>query len=105
MRPIIICHMATSIDGRLHHSRFTPAAQGICAAVLRGHYEQVADRLGADGWIVGRKTMSEISKAPAREIAEVSTTAREPHLADRKGRSLAVAIDPSGRIPWASPPP
>ncbi|XFF02246.1 RibD family protein (plasmid) [Bradyrhizobium guangxiense] len=97
MRPAIICHMATAIDGRLHPSRFTPAAEGISAAVLRGHYEQVADRLGADGWIVGRKTMSEISKASARRIAEVSTTVREPHVGDRKGRSLAVAIDRSGR--------
>lgn len=98
MRPFIICHMATSIDGRLHPSRFTPAADGISAAVLRGHYEQVGDRFVADGWIVGRKTMSEMSKAPARAIAVARPISREPHIGDRKGRSLAVAIDPSGRV-------
>jgi 5-amino-6-(5-phosphoribosylamino)uracil reductase len=56
MRPFIICHMATSIDGRLHPSRFTSTAAGVSAEALRGHYEQVAVRFGAEGWIVGRKT-------------------------------------------------
>jgi len=35
MRPHIICHMGTSIDGRLHPSRFTQAAAGISRDVLR----------------------------------------------------------------------
>jgi riboflavin biosynthesis pyrimidine reductase len=55
MRPYIICHMGTSIDGRLHPSRFTRAAAGISADVLRSHYERVHDNFGSDGWIVGRK--------------------------------------------------
>jgi 5-amino-6-(5-phosphoribosylamino)uracil reductase len=39
MRPYIICHMVTSIEGRLHPSRFTVPAAGIPAEVLRGHYK------------------------------------------------------------------
>ncbi len=49
MRPFIICHMGTSIDGRLHPSRFTAAPEGVSADVLSGHYEEVAGRFGADG--------------------------------------------------------
>ena len=70
MRPYIICHMGTSIDGRLHPSRFTSAAAGISRDVLRGHYERIHESFEADGWIVGRKTMSE----------------------------MAIGIDPSGRF-------
>src|SRR5262245_25267384 len=98
MRPYIICHMGTSIDGRLHPSRFTSPAPGIPADVLRKHYERVHERFDADGWIVGRKTMSELSKGPARQIANVSKLPRETHVGHRNGRKLAIGIDPSGRV-------
>jgi riboflavin biosynthesis pyrimidine reductase len=98
MRPRIICHMGTSIDGRLHPSKFTPPAAGIAADVLRAHYEEVAARFEADGWIVGRRTMAEMAKGTEHAIADAPASPREPHLANRGGRSLAVAIDPSGRV-------
>jgi riboflavin biosynthesis pyrimidine reductase len=98
MRPYIICHMGTSIDGRLHPSRFTRAAAGISWDVLRGHYERVHEGFEADGWIVGRKTMSEMAKGTERSIAEAPKVPREAHVAERRGRKLAVAIDPSGRV-------
>jgi riboflavin biosynthesis pyrimidine reductase len=98
MRPYIICHMGTSIDGRLHPSRFTSAAAGVSPAVLRGHYEKVHDSFEADGWLVGRKTMSEMAKGSERTVANAPKVPREPHVANRNGRKLAVTIDPSGRV-------
>jgi riboflavin biosynthesis pyrimidine reductase len=98
MRPYIICHMGTSIDGRLHPSRFTAPAEGISREVLRGHYERLHDQFGADGWIVGRRTMSEMAKGTERPLNDVPKVAREPHMAARNGRRLAIAIDPSGRV-------
>ena len=98
MRPTIICHMSTSIDGRLHPSRFTSPAQGISRDILRGHYERVHDRFGADGWIVGRMTMSEMAKGAERPVRDAPKVAREAHIAARDGRKLAIGIDPSGRV-------
>ena len=98
MRPHIICHMGTSIDGRLHPSRFTKAASGIPAEVLRSHYERIHDGFDADGWIIGRVTMNEMAKGTARHIANPPRLPREPHLANRGGRKLAIGIDPSGRV-------
>lgn len=97
MRPYVICHMSTSIDGRLHPSRFTKAAAGISRDVLRGHYERVHESFEADGWIVGRRTMCEMAKGTERNLAEAPKLPREAHVAERQGRKLAVAIDPSGR--------
>ena len=77
MRPHIICHMGTSIDGRLHPSRFTRPASDVSRDVLRGHYEKVHDRFEADGWIVGRKTMSEMAKGAERHIAGAQKLPRE----------------------------
>jgi 5-amino-6-(5-phosphoribosylamino)uracil reductase len=98
MRPYIICHMGTSIDGRLHPSRFTRPAAGVSAEALRRHYEAVHDRLEAEGWIVGRVTMAEMAKGRERPVAAASPIARELYLGQRNGRNLAVAIDPFGRI-------
>lgn len=97
MRPYIICHMTTSIDGRLHPSRFTVPAEGIARETLRGHYAKVYESFGADGWIVGRKTMNEMAKGHERPIANAPKVPRTPHLANRNGRKLAIGIDPSGR--------
>jgi riboflavin biosynthesis pyrimidine reductase len=98
MRPKIICHMVTSIDGRLHPSRFTPPASGIDAAVLRRHYDGVADSFKAEGWMVGRTTMQEIAKGAARPVAATGSLPRETYGADRRERNLAVAIDPHGKV-------
>jgi 5-amino-6-(5-phosphoribosylamino)uracil reductase len=98
MRPYIICHMVTSLDGRLHPSRFTAPAAGIPAEVLRGHYERVTGGFEAEGWIVGRRTMAEMAKGTERIVADARPVAREPYLANRSGRDLAIAIDPSGRV-------
>ncbi|MEJ0076163.1 MAG: dihydrofolate reductase family protein [Alphaproteobacteria bacterium] len=97
MRPHIICHMTTSIDGRLHPSRFTVPAEGIARETLRGHYAKVYESFAADGWIVGRRTMSEMAKGSERPIASAPKVPRKPHLANRNGRKLAIGIDPSGR--------
>jgi riboflavin biosynthesis pyrimidine reductase len=98
MRPYIICHMGTSIDGRLHPSRFTSPAKGISRGVLRGHYERVHDQFRADGWIVGRRTMSEMAKGAERTHADAPKVARKSHIAARSGRKLAIGIDASGRV-------
>jgi riboflavin biosynthesis pyrimidine reductase len=96
MRPYIICHMGTSIDGRLHPSRFTAPVAGT-ADVLRSHYEKIHDQFDADGWIVGRVTLSEMAKGKERPMSNVQKVAREPHIGARGGRKLAIGIDPSGR--------
>lgn len=98
MRPYIICHMGTSIDGRLHPSRFTSPAEGTSRDVLRGHYERVHEQFGADGWIVGRRTMSEMAKGAERPLKDAPKIQRETHIASRDGRKLAIGIDPSGRV-------
>lgn len=98
MRPKIICHMVSSIDGRLLADRWTAPAAGNDAGIVRHHYEEVASRLDAEGWIVGRKTMDEIVEGRARPVKAVGNNLRATHLAKRDGRDIAVAIDPHGKL-------
>lgn len=98
MRPKIICHMVSSIDGRLHPSRFTLPAAGGNGARLRKHYDEVAARFGAQGWMCGRVTMQEISKGKPRQVTGPRISSREPFVDNRRDRDLATAIDPHGRV-------
>ena len=99
MRPHIICHMSTSIDGRLHPSRFTAGrSRHLARRAARPLRNASMTRSSADGWIVGRKTMSEMAKGRRRPVEDAPKVAREAHVADRKGRKLAIGIDPSGRV-------
>jgi len=90
--------MGTSIDGRLHPRRFTSPASGVSADALRSHYERIHDQFDADGWIVGRKTLSEMSKGAERPVSNVPKVAREAHVGARRDRKLAIGLDPSGLV-------
>lgn len=98
MRPKIICHMGSSIDGRLHPSRWTPPAAGIEKGLVHRYYDETAARLDAEGWIVGRTTMAEIAEGHHRSPKVPPGDLRRTYVGDRKGRDLAIAIDPHGKV-------
>ena len=56
----IVCHMAASVDGRLHPSRWSPFVED-CS--VGGVYEEVANQYDYVGWMIGRVTMAEYSEA------------------------------------------
>jgi len=97
MKPRVICHMISSLDGGLHLSRCSTSPDGDRSA-WSAVYEQVHEQLDGDGWIVGRVTMAEISTASAHPPAHAAAVDRRRHIADRDAGSYAVALDPSGKL-------
>jgi riboflavin biosynthesis pyrimidine reductase len=99
-RPRIICHMVSSVDGRIVTDGWRGMSQ------IRAHYDEIHRRFEADGWICGRVTMEPFA-GHLRDEAEVSRD-----RGGRKGRgdfrapgnfeSFAFAIDPRGRLAWES---
>ena len=96
MKPYVVCLMETSLDGRLHPSRFTASPQGGRADWGR-LYEQVHGTLKADAWLVGRVTMAEMAKGVPHPPATVGAVERPLHVAAR-AESYAIALDPSGTV-------
>lgn len=90
--------MMSTIDGRLLPDRWTEPAAGLDRDELIGHYDEAASRIQADGWLVGRKTMEEFAAGAARKVKATGEYPRTPYVADRKGRNVAVAIDPQGKL-------
>jgi riboflavin biosynthesis pyrimidine reductase len=96
-RPRIICHMTSSIDGGLHPSRYTDSPDGAVKDWSRA-YERIHERLGGDGWIVGRVTMAEMAKGEPHPPAEPGRVTRPFLFQDRNAASYAIALDRSGKL-------
>jgi 2,5-diamino-6-(ribosylamino)-4(3H)-pyrimidinone 5'-phosphate reductase len=100
IRPRVICHMLSSVDGRIVTDGWplTPEARREC--------ERVHARYEPDGWLCGRVTMEPFAKR-MRSEAEVArqqagSAPREDYRAPGDHDSFAFAIDPKGRLAWES---
>lgn len=96
MKPHVICLMMSSIDGRLHPSRYSASPDGT-RKEWSGLYEQLHDDMAGDAWLVGRVTMAEMTEAGAHPPAVAASVDRPVHLA-AKADSYAVAVDRSGKL-------
>jgi riboflavin biosynthesis pyrimidine reductase len=94
--------MVTSIDGRLHPSRFTVSPDGTRREWTE-EYEKVHASLHADAWLVGRVTMAEMSKAGPHAPSGPWQVERPIHVARSDAKTFAVALDPSGKLHFQGP--
>ena len=96
MRPYIICHMLSSVDGKIDGA----ALKGVTKA---GDYEATGTKLEGDAWICGRTTMQRhFAEKEAFVSASNRTAGRQPVYVARKAKSYAVSIDTTGKLRWAS---
>lgn len=98
-RPYIICHMVTSLDGKVTGDFLGKSAySGLIEDYYRIHREY-----GADGFLCGRVTMeSSFPQPPVPPAAyDGPPIAREDYIAERAA-FYAVAIDPRGKLWWGS---
>ena len=104
MKPYVICHMNSSVDGRILGSRWRPAENR-----MAGLFERLHEELGGGSWLIGRVTGSEYAKAQSYPDRTDRTYPREPWLAQRSARSepkagdaaaYGIALDAQGRIAW-----
>ncbi|HEX3881494.1 MAG TPA: RibD family protein [Stellaceae bacterium] len=95
MKPYVICHMVTSIDGRLWGSRWRPSENRV-----PGLFERLHDRLGGGSWLIGRVTGSEYATADAYPDRTDETFPREPWFTRRDAAAYGIALDARGKIAW-----
>ena len=96
-RPHVICHMQSSIDGRLHPSRYTASPDG-SAQDWGKLYEQVHGTLGGDAWIVGRVTMAEMAKGEPHAPSDAPPAPRPASFATTDAKGYAIALDTHGKL-------
>jgi riboflavin biosynthesis pyrimidine reductase len=92
-KPYVICHMLGSVDGRIKQNIWG----------FKDHhkyFEETAEKIPADAWLVGRTTMQEFSSKKKYTIAENVHLPKEDFVAQQPAKSFAVVIDPSGKCFW-----
>jgi len=94
VKPYIICHMLGSVDGRIKQDIWG----------FKNHhkyFEETAEKIPADAWLVGRVTMQEFSSKENYTINQGNEPfAKEDFVARQPAKTYAVVIDPSGKCFW-----
>ena len=94
MRPYVICHMCTTIDGKILVDRWGRLPGGKSGGAL---FETTAASFGIGSWLVGTRTMKEFSaKLPGRLASASRRISHEDHLADPEARRFAIGADAKG---------
>ncbi|MFM0198302.1 dihydrofolate reductase family protein [Paraburkholderia fungorum] len=96
MKPFIVVHMMSSLDGR-------SLTDGWHLDFASDLYENTAATFKADGWICGRVTMQEISHGTdyPKGLAK-GAVPRTDRIVERNAEQYAISIDPQGRVAWKS---
>ncbi len=94
MRPYIICHTFSSLDGKIKQTIWG----------LKDHakyFEEPASKIKADAWIVGRVTMQEFCSKKKHDLSKFKgSVVRTDFVAAHHAKTYAVTIDPSGKCFW-----
>jgi 2,5-diamino-6-(ribosylamino)-4(3H)-pyrimidinone 5'-phosphate reductase len=95
-RPHIICHMVSSVDGRIQPHRWPMGS-------VQAQYEKCHKALNPDAWIVGRTTMESFSSSKFKRLPKTDLSIKmRDCLAAHSAKSYAIVIDPSGKCRWES---
>ncbi len=95
MKPHIICHMASSIDGRILPERWTPSG-----AHSHEMYEVLHGRLGGGSWLVGRVTGQEFAKREAYPDRPEASFPRTAWLPRTNAEAYGIVLDAQAKIAW-----
>jgi 2,5-diamino-6-(ribosylamino)-4(3H)-pyrimidinone 5'-phosphate reductase len=97
MKPRVICHMMSSLDGRIITSRWgaTPNTK---------EYETTAATFDSQAWMCGRVTMEkDFTEGLAPDLQPVATPLdRTDFVAEHDAESFVVAVDAHGKLGWES---
>jgi 2,5-diamino-6-(ribosylamino)-4(3H)-pyrimidinone 5'-phosphate reductase len=100
MKPYVICHMCTTIDGRILGNRWPPLPGGKDSSEL---FESTADSFGIGAWLVGTTTMREFAGRNVKLKKARRRIERTDHVADRRARRFAIGADSKGVLRFQEP--
>lgn len=102
MKPFVICHMMSPLDGQLVVRQWS-ASTGRSANALDAESNRIHAELKSDAWLCGRSTGEEFATAAPHVPAEVADVPRPIHVAPTDAKNYAVFIDLDGKLHWPGP--
>ena len=93
MRPYVICHMCTTIDGKILGDRWGKLPGRKDSATL---FESTAASFGIGAWLVGTTTMKEFAGRNVKLPRAMKPFVHRDHIADKNAKRLAIGVDAKG---------
>lgn len=93
MKPYVICHMCTTIDGKILGDRWGKVPGRKDSATL---FETTAASFGISAWIVGTTTMKEFAGRKVKLRRTQKPVVRRDHIANKNSKRLAIGVDAKG---------
>ena len=99
MRPKIICHMMSSVDGRLITQRYSDPYNGKTNEEVTGYYFPISDQLNGDAVLIGRTTVQEYFMPKTFKHEGLEPTSNFEIFKGRlDGSSTIIITDPKGKV-------
>lgn len=95
MKPYVICHMCTTVDGRILTSRWPRLPGKSSPARL---FERTADSFKISAWLAGTTTMAEFADGAFKSQGARRRVERRDHIADAEATSFAIGADAKGKL-------
>ncbi len=102
MKPYVICHMISSVDGSVAVGHWTEGP-GNSKTERSAAYAKVHAALCGDAWLVSRVTMAEMTRAAPHPSSDGDRAERPYRFANRNSKAYAIALDSSGRPHFEKP--
>lgn len=102
MRPEIICHIMSSVDGRLLPSRWTPPFDGTNPAELFREYAAIGRLLETDAWMFGKTTTREAFPYKYMPKSDRHPDPGRVFIGHRDSSRLFITVDPDADIFFTS---
>lgn len=102
MIPKIICHIMSSVDGRLLPSRWTQPYDGTSPAELFKEYSEIGRLLETDAWMFGKATTRETFPYKFMPKSEQTVLPGQVFIPSSLSQRLFITIDPDADIFYTS---
>jgi riboflavin biosynthesis pyrimidine reductase len=101
MKPYVICHMVSSIDGRIWGSRWRPKSNVVPNLFEKLHDQLVAEH-GGGSWLCGRVTAQEFARGKGKVYPPTTEKfPRDNWFARREGvKAWGIFLDAHGKAVW-----
>ncbi len=99
MRPYVICHMMSSVDGRLDCDRYTEHYSGKSFETVSDVYFTISRNFDAQAIMIGRKTVQKhyFTKTFETESSRAINTF-DSYLGKQESSRMTIVVDPKGKI-------
>ena len=102
MKPEVVCHLMSSVDGRLLPSRWTPPFDGTDAGKLFAEYAAIGRLLDTDAWMFGKTTIREAFPYKFMPKATDHPKVGKIYIGNRDSARLFITVDPDADISYTS---